>query len=99
MARGNGPRTEDRGIEWLEDKWRTFKNSELGARYVYHVAQAFGFTDPQKEELSDDDLAAMFRSAGTRRGWTSCGRTTTIWASARPTSAAFTSAATCSRTR
>lgn len=35
IARGAGPRSEDRGIEWLETRWRSFTDSQLGAEFIY----------------------------------------------------------------
>ena len=37
-AHGSGPRTEQRGIEWLEEKWQGFKTSTIGADYIYRLA-------------------------------------------------------------
>lgn len=34
VTHGEGPRTEDRGIEWLEAKWDSFHDSELGAEHI-----------------------------------------------------------------
>jgi len=45
IARGEGPRTEERGIEWLEERWRSFHDSQIGADYVFTWAASFGFTD------------------------------------------------------
>ncbi len=61
IARGSGPRTEDRGVEWLEDKWRTFGRSSFGADYIYRTAAAFGFTEGlPREEIGDDTIAALY---------------------------------------
>jgi P4 family phage/plasmid primase-like protien len=45
VARGAGPRTEERGVEWLEERWRSFTDSQLGADFVYGWAAQFGFTE------------------------------------------------------
>jgi putative DNA primase/helicase len=46
VARGHsGLRTQDRGIEWLEARWRSFTDSQLGAEDVYGWAANFGFTE------------------------------------------------------
>jgi hypothetical protein len=45
IARGQGPRTEEQGIEWLEERWKSFSDSQLGAEYVYNWASTFGFAD------------------------------------------------------
>lgn len=44
IARGQGPRTEERGIEWLEERWRSFTDSSLGADFIYGWASQFGFS-------------------------------------------------------
>lgn len=54
QARGSGPRSEERGIEWLEERWRSFTDSELGKNYVYRMAASFGFQEglqAQAQEL------------------------------------------------
>ena len=33
------------GVEWLEERWKSFSDSQLGADYVFAVAAAFGFTE------------------------------------------------------
>jgi putative DNA primase/helicase len=58
VARGAGPRTEDRGIDWLEEKWRGFNDSAIGAEYVYACAAAFGFKEGG--ELSNDTIASLY---------------------------------------
>jgi hypothetical protein len=44
-ARGQGPLTRDQGIEWLEARWSSFTDSQLGAEHIYGWAAAFGETD------------------------------------------------------
>jgi hypothetical protein len=44
QAHGAGPRTEEQGIEWLETRWNSFTDSQLGAEYVYNRATEFGCT-------------------------------------------------------
>lgn len=56
-AHGQGPRTQDRGIEWLEERWRSFRDSELGADYVYRVAGLFGFREGSGA-IAEDIVAA-----------------------------------------
>lgn len=56
VARGNGPRTEERGIEWLEERWRSFHDSQLGAEYVYGWAATFGFNDG-RQALAQEIMA------------------------------------------
>ena len=41
---GNADNTE-KGVEWLEERWKSFSDSQLGAAYVFGVAAAFGFTE------------------------------------------------------
>ncbi len=53
IDRGKGGRTEERGIGWLEEKWRTFKTSGIGAQYIYSIARAFGFKGGPKGEQVD----------------------------------------------
>ncbi len=45
IARGNGPRSEDQGIEWLETRWRSFTDSQLGAEFIYQWASTFNCRD------------------------------------------------------
>ncbi len=45
IARGNGPRSEDQGIEWLETRWRSFTDSQLGAEFIYGWAATFNCMD------------------------------------------------------
>jgi hypothetical protein len=45
VAHGQGPRTEEQGIEWLEERWKSFTDSQLGADFVYGWAHAFGWAD------------------------------------------------------
>jgi phage/plasmid-associated DNA primase len=59
VTHGEGPRTEDRGIEWLKAKWRSFRDSQLGADYVYGIASQFKFTeglDARLEVFADRPL-------------------------------------------
>jgi putative DNA primase/helicase len=58
-AHGAGPRTEEAGVEWLETRWRSFKDSEIGARYVYERAAEFG-----NMEGLNADATAIFAAAG-----------------------------------
>jgi hypothetical protein len=37
--------TAEKGIEWLEAKWNSFTDSQLGADYVYGVAASFDFME------------------------------------------------------
>ena len=54
IARGqSGLRSEDRGIEWLEARWRSFTDSQLGAEYVYGWAASFGFTEAINQATAD----------------------------------------------
>jgi P4 family phage/plasmid primase-like protien len=56
VARGNGPRTEDAGIEWLEARWHSFTDSSIGKEFLYgFVASKFGFTEGA--ELLNDKKA------------------------------------------
>jgi P4 family phage/plasmid primase-like protien len=48
-ARGNGPRTEEQGIEWLEARWDSFSDSCLGADHVYWWADKCGYSDAWRE--------------------------------------------------
>jgi len=45
VAHGQGPRTEEQGIEWLKERWVSFTDSTLGAEYVYGIAADSGFPD------------------------------------------------------
>lgn len=42
-AHGEGPRTEEQGVEWLEERWASFTDSQLGIEYIYGVAADHGF--------------------------------------------------------
>lgn len=42
-----------KGEEWLEARWESFKDSELGASYVFGVASAFGFKEGNSERAPD----------------------------------------------
>jgi hypothetical protein len=44
-ARGQGPLTRDQGVEWLEARWCSFTDSQIGAEFVYGWAATFGETD------------------------------------------------------
>src|SRR5262249_30444442 len=54
-ARGNGPRTEERGIEWLQDKWNGFTDNCVGPNHVYWWAARCGYEsrDEKAQELFD----------------------------------------------
>jgi putative DNA primase/helicase len=61
VARGNGPRTEERGIEWLEAKWESFGTSAIGAEYVLRVAAAKPFNCKEAQDaLFNEDIAALY---------------------------------------
>ncbi len=45
---GNAGNTE-KGVEWLEERWNSFTDSQLGAEYVFEVAYSFGFKEGSDE--------------------------------------------------
>ena len=49
----------DRGIEWVEERWNSFRDSQLGAEFVYRTAFPFGFT-----EWSDGDAQDVLNRTG-----------------------------------
>jgi hypothetical protein len=62
VARGQGPRTEERGIEWIETRWRSFTDSQLGAEYVYGWAAMFGETEAIVK-TNDEAAQEIFKKA------------------------------------
>ncbi len=58
-ARGNGPRTEEQGQEWLETKWNSFPDSIVGARHVYWWAAKCGYTEAM-EDANGEKAQEMF---------------------------------------
>jgi hypothetical protein len=44
-AHGEGPRTEERGVEWLKERWVSFTDSQVGFEHVYVLAANFEFTE------------------------------------------------------
>jgi hypothetical protein len=56
-ARGAGPRTGERGIEWLEERWNSFRDSGVGADFVFKWAAASGYRDEEIEALQDNQRA------------------------------------------
>jgi hypothetical protein len=58
-ARGAGPRTEERGIEWLEDRWNSFRDSIIGADYVFTWAGVSGgYIDGEAVEVQAGQSSA-----------------------------------------
>jgi len=43
-AHGEGPRTEERGVEWLKERWASFTENQVGVEDVFKCAADFGFT-------------------------------------------------------
>jgi P4 family phage/plasmid primase-like protien len=59
IARGEGPRTEERGIEWLEARWVSFHDSTVGATTVYEWAALCGY-DEALSEARGEELPGIF---------------------------------------
>ena len=58
---GNG-RNVEKGTEWLEERWHSFTDSQLGADYVFGLAATFGFTegaDRVLDAFTDSPLGAV----------------------------------------
>jgi hypothetical protein len=67
VARGLGPRTEEQGIEWLEMRWRSFTDSQLGVEYVYRWAAVCGFSEGATQlvaEMFANDPASTTQDGG-----------------------------------
>jgi P4 family phage/plasmid primase-like protien len=56
--RTSGICTSERGVEWLEEKWRGYNTSSLGADYVYGVAAARPFLCQEAHDALHPDAAA-----------------------------------------
>src|SRR5262249_49851836 len=53
----SGLTTAERGIDWLEERWKSFSDSSIGKEFLYGFAAAhFGFAEGK--ELLDDAAAA-----------------------------------------
>jgi putative DNA primase/helicase len=54
-AHGQGPRTEDAGIEWLVARWVSFKDSKIGIDHVLYWAWQFGCAEAGKALQAQSD--------------------------------------------
>ena len=70
-ARGQGPRTEEQGIEWLETRWKSFPDSTVGPEHVYWWAAICGYTEAMQEIQGRESTGAVrchYQPRG-RCGW------------------------------